>query len=195
MLGSRDLESAKSTICAATIHMLLLGAEAAHVIVHGWLLLHSCKHIHLLLLRLWRGTEWAKTSVVLRLLLLLLLVARIKSSLPLVGPCVLLLRHTKITIHVVWIHTLSLLLLLHSAIEELGLETTVTGRLLLVGHCTSSKWIQRRLLRRCLLLHHLHLLHLCLALLLGIVPIAHDLECRVFRIRGMGLRVLIHHMH
>ena len=77
-----------------------------------------------------------------------------------------------------------LLLLLQGAIEELGLEAAISRSCwLLCIHlhiCEKIRLLRCRLLL--LLLHHLHLLHLRLALLHWVVPVAHDLESCVFRV-------------
>jgi len=84
-----------------------------------------------------------------------------------------------------------LLLLLQRAVEELRLEATGGSGLLRLA----SKWIVRLLLLLLLLLEHLHLLHLRLALLLLLIPITHNFEGGVLRVRWVSLRVLLHHLH
>ena len=87
-MGGRALEPAKTT------HSVI-------AVIHGWLLLKAGEHVRLrLLLLLWRlgTTEGAKAAIILRGLRLLG-AARIKSSLPLVGPLVLLLHATKLSAH------------------------------------------------------------------------------------------------
>lgn len=153
-------------------------------------MLHASEHVHLGCLA---------EGVVLLWRLLLLGIARVKGGLPLVGSLVLLLLHTAklLSVHVVRLLLLLLLLLLEGAIEELGLETaSCCSRLLWCTHI-GSEWIRLglRLLRRCLILQHLHLLHLRLALLLLIVEVGHDLESRVFLGLDVRLRVLTHHCH
>ena len=188
-MGSRALEPAKTAHCV--------------VVIHGWLLLHSCKHVHLrlllLLLRLCLSTtEGAKAAIILRGLWLLS-AARVKSSLPLVRTLVLLLHATKMSAHAAEGRLLLLgllLLLLQCAVEELGLEAALVRTWLLVWRDACELWrymLCGRLLL--LLLKHLHLLHLGLALLHWIVPVTHDLESRVLRVRGVRLRVLLHHVH
>ena len=174
-MGGRALEPAKTTHSA--------------VVIHGWLLLHSGEHVHLRLLLLhWllclSTTEGAKAAIILRGLRLLS-AARVKSSLPLVGLVLLLLHATKLSAHAAEGRLLLLgllLLLLQGAIEELGLEAARARGCLLVRHL--GEHILRLLLGRLLLLllKHLHLIHLGLALLHWIVPVAHDLECRVLRV-------------
>ena len=180
MLRSCTLESSEST---SHVHRLLLLSAC----VERWLLLHASEHVRLGCL--------AKCVVLLWRLLLLLGIARVKGGLPLVGSLVLLLLHTAklLSIHVVG---LLLLLLLEGAIEELGLETALCSRLLWCTH-VSSEWIRLglRLLRRCLVLQHLHLLHLRLALLLLIVEVGHDFESCVFLGLDVSLWVLAHHCH
>ena len=176
-MGGCALEPAKTTHSA--------------VVIHDWLLLQSCEHVHLRLLLLlhWllclSTTEGAKAAIILRGLRLLS-AARVKSSLPLVGPLVLLLLHaTKLSSHAAEGRLLLLgllLLLLQGAIEELGLEAARARGCLLSLHV--GEHILWLLLGRLLLLllKHLHLIHLGLALLHWIVPVAHDLECRVLRV-------------
>ena len=88
-MGGRALEPAKTT------HSVI-------AVIHSWLLLQAGEHVRLrlLLLWLWRlgTTEGAKAAIILRGLRLLG-AARVKSSLPLVGPLVLLLHATKLSAH------------------------------------------------------------------------------------------------
>lgn len=91
------------------------------------------------------------------------------------------------------IHAEVLSLLLHRAIEELGLEAACTTCHILLGGLLL-------LLLGCrLLLHCLHLLglSLCLSLtlLLLAVPVAHHFEGRVLGARGVGLWVLVTHLN
>ena len=175
-MGGRALEPAKTTHSA--------------VVIHGWLLLHSGEHVHLRLLLLhWllclSTAEGAKAAIILRGLRLLS--ARVKSSLPLVGPLVLLLLHaTKLSAHAAEGRLLLLgllLLLLQGAIEELGLEAARARGCLLARHLGEHILLWLLLGRLLLLLlKHLHLIHLGLALLHWIVPVGHDLECRVLRV-------------
>ena len=168
-------------------------AKTAHTVVvvaaiHDWLLLHSGKHVHLRLLLLLLLRRSSITEEVL--------IARVKSSLPLVG--LVLLLHAKLSAHAEGRLLLLglLLLLLQGAIEELGLEAARARGGLLGWHLLGEEIL--RLLRGrllLLLLEHLHLLHLGLALLHWIVPVAHDLEGGVLRVRGVRLRVLLHHVH
>ena len=177
LLGGCALEPAKTT------HSV--------VVIHDWLLLQSCEHVHLRLLLLlhWllclSTTEGAKAAIILRGLRLLS-AARVKSSLPLVGPLVLLLLHAiKLSAHAAEgrLLLLGLLLLLQGAIEELGLEAARARGCLLVRHVGEHiLWLLLGRLLLLLLLKHLHLIHLGLALLHWIVPVAHDLECRVLSV-------------
>jgi len=72
----------------------------------------------------------------------------------------------------------ALLLLLHGAIEELGLEATGRGLVwLLLRRCWhTERTLSRLLLLACLHLQITHLLHLSLALLLLRVKVTHDLK-------------------
>ena len=83
-------------------------------------------------------------------------------------------------------------LLLQSAVEKLWLESSIAACGWLLG-THASKWISHRhlwwLLNR--LLHH----RLLWPLLTDTVPVTHDFESSIFRIRWVGLRVVLHHIH
>ena len=201
---SRTLEPAKTAIVASLLWCRRLESTEAVVrstrIVHGRLLLQAGEHVVLGCGRLAESTGhgglWLAESIwsaeaILLLLLGWLLVARVKCRGPLIGLILLGLGRSSHHIELSS-HTIVLLLLLERAIEELWLKAsiaTILSRLI-------SLHIHRILrLLLLLLLKHLHLLEAGLLLLLGVVPVGHDLEGGVFSVRRVRLRVAIHHLH
>ena len=178
LLGCSALEATKAT---STIHRRLL-----HLGAVVRLLLHAREHVRLLRGRAESVLLPTKSIVRWRLLLW---GSRVKRGLPLVSIAVLahwlliaeLLLLATCILHAELLLTIlvvTLLLLLHGAIEELGLEATSCGLVwLLLRRCWHTKrTLSRLLLLACLHLQITHLLHLGLALLLLRVKVTHDLE-------------------
>ena len=139
--------------------------------------LHTCEHIHVLL----RGTAKTLTASkrLLGWVLGLLLRPSVECSRPLVL-WLLLATHRILSLEAVHTTLKVILLLLSSAIKELGLECTTTCRWVLRGTwLLNSKWISLLLILLRILHHALQLL-LLLHSLLGRVKIIHHIKGIVF---------------
>ena len=204
---SRTLEPAKTAIVASLLWSCRLESTEAVVrstrIVHGRLLLQAGEHVVLGCGRLAESTGhgglWLAESIwsaeaILLLLLGWLLVARVKCRGPLIGLILLGLGRSSHHIELSS-HTIVLLLLLERAIEELWLKASIATILSRLISLHIHRILRLLLLLLLLLLKHLHLLEAGLLLLLGVVPVGHDLEGGVFSVRRVRLRVAIHHLH
>ena len=204
---SRALEPAKTAIVASLLWSCRLESTEAVVrstrVVHGRLLLQAGEHVVLGCGRLAESTGhgglWLAESIwsaeaILLLLLGWLLVARVKCRGPLIGLILLGLGRSSHHIELSS-HTIVLLLLLERAIEELWLKASIATILSRLISLHIHRILRLLLLLLLLLLKHLHLLEAGLLLLLGVVPVGHDLEGGVFSVRRVRLRVAIHHLH
>ncbi len=167
------MEPAKTAIVKSRL-LLLRGVSRVEL---RRLRLHASKHIHVLL----RST--AKTLIASKRLLGWILGLLLRPSVECSRPLVLwllLATHRILTLEGVHASLEVVLLLLSSAVKELGLESTSTcGRVLSGTWLLNTKWISLLLVLLGVLHHTLQLL-LLLHALLGRVKIIHHIKSIVF---------------